>query len=98
MPYPFLKRSMRLSPLTKSRHQKRSPSECVELSAFASRWHDCLAGLAAAAGQPAPVSALETPSLTASRRLTMSALGVPVLIAAGLVQTLAETLGPARIV
>jgi cell cycle sensor histidine kinase DivJ len=98
MPYPFLKRWMRLSALTKSRHQKRFPSECVELSAFASRWHDCIAGLAAATGELVPASSLDDPMRAAARRLAMSALGLPLLIAAGLVSTLAETLGSAKIV
>lgn len=66
------------------------------MSAFASRWQDCLTGLAAAAGQLASPAA-ERPDQPA-RRLAMALLLLPLLLAAALVQVFADLLGPARIV
>ena len=98
MPYPFLKRWMRVSALTKSRLQNTCRYECVVLSAFASRWHDCLAGLAAAAERLVHSSTTGENERAVHRRLSMLALFAPLLLAAGLVQTLAETLGASKIV
>ena len=67
------------------------------LSAFASRWHECLAGLAAVAERLVHASAAED-ERAAQRRLSMLALLAPLLAAAGLVQTLADALGPSKIV
>jgi len=68
------------------------------LSAFASRWHDCLAGLAAAAERLVHSSASGEDARAIHRRLSMLALLAPLLLAAGLVQALAEPLGASRIV
>jgi cell cycle sensor histidine kinase DivJ len=67
------------------------------LSAFASRWHECLAGLAAVAERLVHASATED-ERAAQRRLSMVALLAPLLAAAGMVQTLANALGPSKIV
>ncbi len=65
------------------------------LSAFASRWHDGLAGLAAAAERLTQLSAPGERAV--QRRLSMLSLLVPLLLAGGLVQTLADALGATRI-
>lgn len=66
------------------------------MSAFASRWHDWLGGLAAA-GRPARAAGSIGTRPAARPLLTLDLL-TPVLLAAGLVQALADTLGAAKIV
>lgn len=68
------------------------------LSAFASRWHDCLAALGAVAERLVHVAAGDKQERAAQRRLAMLSLLAPPFIAAGLVQTLSDTLGSGRIV
>jgi cell cycle sensor histidine kinase DivJ len=68
------------------------------LSAFASRWHDCFAGLADATGQFVQANARDDDARTAAARLSIAALFLPLLLAAGLVQTLAASLGAVKIV
>ena len=65
---------MRLSALTKSRLQKPYRYECVVLSAFASRWHDGLAGLAAAADRLTHASVRDEYRRHVQRRLSTLAL------------------------
>jgi cell cycle sensor histidine kinase DivJ len=68
------------------------------VSAFASRWHDCLGGLAGAAERLAPGETADQDARAFLRRLSMQAMLSPLLLAAALVGTLAEALGAAGIV
>ncbi|MDW6021071.1 PAS domain-containing sensor histidine kinase [Mesorhizobium sp. BAC0120] len=68
------------------------------MSAFVSRWHECLGGVSSAAERFAyPAEANESAS-AGPRRLFILALLAPVLLAAGLVQTLADRVGASKIV
>ena len=66
MPYPFLKRWMRVSALTKNRSAKRYRCECVALILFASRSADWLASLAAGAERLVPLSVVGEPARACS--------------------------------
>ena len=90
MPYPFLKRWVRVSALTKNRSAKRHRCECVALNKLASRSQDWLASLAAGADRLVHPSVGGEPERAQHRRLVLIGLFVPVLMAAALVQTLAE--------
>ena len=93
MPYPFLKRWVRVSALTKNRSAKRHKCECVALNKLASRSHDWLASLAAGADRLVHPSVGGEPERAQHRRLVLIGLFVPVLMAAALVQTLANPIG-----
>ena len=93
MPYPFLKRWMRVSALTKNRSAKRYRCECVALILFASRSADWLASLAAGAERLVPLSVVGEPARACYRRLGIAAMLLPFLPAAAFVQTLADQIG-----
>ena len=98
MPYPFLKRWMRVSALTKNRSAKRYRCECVALNRLASRSRDWLASLAAGADRLVHRSVSDEQARAHQRRLVVAALFVPLLMAAALVQTLADQIGGVAIV
>src|SRR5215218_5707610 len=93
MPYPFLKRWVPVSALTKNRSAKRYRCECVALNSLASRSRDWLASLAAGADRLVHRSVDSEQARTHHRRLVMAGLFAPLLMAAALVQTLADQLG-----
>jgi two-component system, cell cycle sensor histidine kinase DivJ len=68
------------------------------LSAFIFRWHECLGGVSAAAERLVLQVEADERVCAARRRLFMLALLAPVLLAAGLVQTLADLVGASKIV
>jgi cell cycle sensor histidine kinase DivJ len=68
------------------------------LSAFISRWHECLGGFSSAAERFVRPAEADESACAVRRRLFMLALLAPVLLAAGLVQTLADVLGAPKIV
>ncbi len=77
MPYPFLKRWMRVSALTKNRSAKRCRCECVALNRLASRSRDWLASLAAGADRLVHRSVSDEQARAHHRRLVVAALFVP---------------------
>ena len=98
MPYPFLKRWMRVSALTKNRSAKRCRCECVALNRLASRSRDWLASLAAGADRLVHRSVSDEQARAHQRRLVVAALFVPLVMAAALVQALADQIGGVAIV